>query len=237
MKLKAETYEGAKELLEKEVEEFRKAGISKELIAQYYEARLREIETKHKEELEKDLEEMAGYYEEFNKQVEERFEKIWNSASSVIDSIVNTMRDGLVEMIDQGNITAENFEQIWERIKRSFINAITAMVAEFVAKMAVISAISVVTGLPLGTIAGRMGVGGKGLFGLIGLQEGGIVRKPTIAVIGEKEPEAVIPLSKMNTGHSINLTINAFDLRNISQQQIERFARQIRNILNRELKK
>lgn len=48
------------------------------------------------------------------------------------------------------------------------------------------------------------------------LAEGGIVSKPTIAMIGEgSEPEAVIPLSKLNRGNSpttinapVNVTVN-----------------------------
>jgi hypothetical protein len=48
--------------------------------------------------------------------------------------------------------------------------------------------------------------------GLIpGLASGGIVTKPTLAVIGESGPEAVIPLSRAGQmgGTTINLTINA----------------------------
>lgn len=51
-----------------------------------------------------------------------------------------------------------------------------------------------------------------GLFGrvkgFLGLQKGGIVTKPTAALIGEKEPEAVIPLSRIGKeGRPINITI------------------------------
>ena len=50
--------------------------------------------------------------------------------------------------------------------------------------------------------------------GYIKLAEGGIVYKPTFALIGEKEPEAVIPLSKITQTWApktnyINVTINA----------------------------
>jgi hypothetical protein len=223
-KIKGDTYQRAKELLEKELEEYRKLGIDKELLIQYEASKRLEIERQMQEELEKIT--------------QENFQKQWGWASDVINSITYSFKQGMVEMIDTGNITAESLEQIWERIKKSFINAITAMVAEYVAKMVVITAISGITGLPFRTIAGGMGWGGKGLFGLLGLQEGGIVNKPTVAVIGEKGPEAVIPLSKaQNFGQHINLNINAFDLRNISQQQIERFARQIKYVLNKELKR
>ena len=40
-----------------------------------------------------------------------------------------------------------------------------------------------------------------------GLASGGVVNKPTLALIGEKEPEAVIPLSKMDSGMG-GITIN-----------------------------
>lgn len=44
---------------------------------------------------------------------------------------------------------------------------------------------------------------------LLGLASGGIVTSPTIAMIGEAGPEAVIPLSQLgNTGSSINITVN-----------------------------
>jgi SLT domain-containing protein len=40
---------------------------------------------------------------------------------------------------------------------------------------------------------------------------GGIVTKPTLALIGEAGPEAVVPLNGRNTptGNTINLTVNA----------------------------
>jgi SLT domain-containing protein len=76
----------------------------------------------------------------------------------------------------------------------------------------------------IGSIGGFVSkVGGK----IAGLAEGGIVTKPTLAMVGEGgEPEAVIPLSKMGQmgGGGINITINgAIDP--------EATARQIRRIL------
>jgi hypothetical protein len=224
-KIRGETYQRAKELLEQELEEYRKLGVDKELLAQYEASKRLEIEKQMQEELEKIT--------------LDNFQKQWGWASDVINSITDSFKQGMIEMIDTGNITAENLEQIWERIKKSFINAITSMIAEYVAKMAVITAISGITGLPFNVVMKGVGWGNKGLFGLLGLQEGGIVKKPTVALIGEKEPEAVIPLSKaQNFGlGSVNINVNAFDLRSISQQQIERFAKQIKYVLNKELKR
>jgi SLT domain-containing protein len=42
------------------------------------------------------------------------------------------------------------------------------------------------------------------------LANGGIVTSPTLALIGEAGPEAVIPLSQMgNMGGGMNITVNA----------------------------
>jgi len=50
----------------------------------------------------------------------------------------------------------------------------------------------------IGGLAGGIGNAGKGLLGKIGIgATGGIVTQPTLAVIGEAGPEAVVPLSSM----------------------------------------
>lgn len=45
--------------------------------------------------------------------------------------------------------------------------------------------------------------------GLVMMASGGIVNKPTIAMIGEAGAEAVVPLDKMNNGSTFNITVNA----------------------------
>jgi hypothetical protein len=64
----------------------------------------------------------------------------------------------------------------------------------------------------LGKIPGVSGIAGAvgGLIGKIpGLADGGIVTGPTLAVVGEAGPEAVIPLSKMNQMGNVTININA----------------------------
>jgi phage-related minor tail protein len=41
------------------------------------------------------------------------------------------------------------------------------------------------------------------------LADGGIVDKPTIALIGEAGPEAVVPLGRGGTGSTININVSA----------------------------
>jgi len=57
------------------------------------------------------------------------------------------------------------------------------------------------------------GLGGKGFDvpNIPMLAEGGIVTKPTLALIGERGSEAVIPLSKMNQGGNMYVTVQGGD--------------------------
>ena len=57
----------------------------------------------------------------------------------------------------------------------------------------------------------RTTVRGVGVTTPFGLADGGIVRRPSIAMIGEKGPEAVVPLNKMGGmgGATYNITVNA----------------------------
>jgi hypothetical protein len=56
-------------------------------------------------------------------------------------------------------------------------------------------------------------LGGKGFDvpNIPMLAEGGIVTKPTLALIGERGAEAVVPLSKMNQGGDMYVTIQGGD--------------------------
>ena len=59
------------------------------------------------------------------------------------------------------------------------------------------------------------GAGGGGIGGSLNemtmFAKGGIVKAPTLGIVGEAGPEAIIPLSKMGAmgGQTINLTVNA----------------------------
>ena len=78
----------------------------------------------------------------------------------------------------------------------------------------------------IGSIASGIGGAVGRARGIVGLASGGIVTRPTLAMVGEGgEPEAVIPLSKMGQmGGGVNITINgALDPEGV--------ARQIRRIL------
>lgn len=76
------------------------------------------------------------------------------------------------------------------------------------------------------------------ILGLVGLQEGGIVTRPTAALLGEGgEREAVIPLSKLGSlagggGITINIMGDMFTTREVA----ERFGNEIASIIKYQLK-
>jgi len=83
-------------------------------------------------------------------------------------------------------------------IAGALMATIAAIVAATVAWMAFHGTMTVGVAVPI--ILAAVGVGIAGVKAAVGMAEGGIVRKPTYALIGEAGPEAVIPLSKMGSG-------------------------------------
>ena len=64
-----------------------------------------------------------------------------------------------------------------------------------------------------------------------GFAEGGIVTSPTLALIGEAGPEAVVPLGQMGGGVTVNFTQPVFFDR---EEQMNRFVDMIRSGIQRQ---
>jgi len=64
---------------------------------------------------------------------------------------------------------------------------------------------TVTLGIAVPIILAAVGAGIAGIKAMIGMAQGGIVTRPTLALIGEAGPEAVIPLSHMTPSVTINI--------------------------------
>lgn len=82
-------------------------------------------------------------------------------------------------------------------IAAALMAGIAAVVAATVAWMAFHGTVTVGVAVPV--ILAAVGAGIAGIKSLIGLAEGGVVTKPTVALIGEAGAEAVIPLNKLQS--------------------------------------
>jgi len=133
----------------------------------------------------------------------------------------------------------KKFETFRDAIK-SVVNGV-ASYFEFVANAWIKATNIIIRGINLikpgkdiGTLGpisfGRMGgdneTGGGGRLAIPAMADGGIVTSPTLALIGEAGPEAVVPLSKMGgMGGQINITVTSADPRAVVDALV-RYSRQ-----------
>ena len=125
-----------------------------------------------------------GFLADHWKEIWDGIKTVTSGAWNFIEGIINTIGSGIRGMI--GLIKAE-------------INGLISLVNKAIQA---IDAIHVTLPFGMGTI-------GFNIPTIPLLAEGGIVTKPTLAMIGEAGTEAVIPLSKMgNMGGGINVVVN-----------------------------
>jgi phage-related protein len=127
------------------------------------------------------------------------FQKILNLIQSIPDQIVEFISGIASDILSIG-------KDIGSWIIDGLVNAIKA------AAGAVMDAVKSIIPDVGGMVSGAIGKVG----GWLGLAEGGIVNSPTLALIGEAGPEAVVPLDKAygaaalgGMGTTFNITVNA----------------------------
>lgn len=128
----------------------------------------------------------------------------WMEFKMTFVNAFNSMKDAASRIF---NAIKNTIIGIWEGITAGIkgqINKIIEVINGLITQLNKVS-FSVPSWIP--------GLGGKSwgfnISKITPLAEGGIVKKPTLAMVGEKEPEAVIPLSRMG-GVTINITGNTF---------------------------
>jgi len=176
--------------------------------------------------------------------VDENAKKMAETMEQIGGDIANIWSGNLKAMLTGQKSFAESFKRIWFDMAEY---AISQML-----KIAMNQAL-------FGNVQGKY-PGGAGLMGLVGnflggggkaaagssyiapisewgsmawLQEGGVVTRPTAAMIGENEPEAVIPLSKMGKGGgNVFMIINCVD----AQSFEDRFGSSVVKIIHQDKK-
>jgi hypothetical protein len=112
-------------------------------------------------------------------------------------------RDGINGIINFIIGTFENMANMWVKAINILIGAYNAI--PFVDNVGKLNEVSLgrigETQASIGSGFGREG-------GIPAMAQGGIVRSATLALIGEKGPEAVIPLDRMKNGGGQNITVN-----------------------------
>lgn len=114
----------------------------------------------------------------------------WDGLSSIFKAggeLVGGLWNGFMDGIK--NVTLS----VWEGVKKMFVDSINWIIGKMNAFLSALDGVSGVLGKALG-----LGKKGLSIGNIPMLAQGGIVDRPTLAMIGEGgEPEAVIPLSKL----------------------------------------
>jgi uncharacterized membrane protein YjjP (DUF1212 family) len=95
---------------------------------------------------------------------------------------------------------------VFETFANSWIKVINTIIKGYNA-LPLLPDIGYIGEIKLGRIGGNETKAGGGIT-IPKMAEGGIVNGPTLALIGEAGPEAVIPLNGRNSGMGVNVTIN-----------------------------
>jgi phage-related minor tail protein len=146
-------------------------------------------------------------------------------AKSVAGTFANSMGDALADVIIEGKNMKEAFDSVFKSVLRTAIETFT--------RIAIEAAILRGSTGGLGTIGGFLAVGSIASGGFKGfkLAEGGIVRRPTIAQVGEAGPEAVIPLDRLGSfGGPVNVTVtqnNTISVQGNSDEQVRTLMRRM----------
>ena len=163
--------------------------------------------------------------EEFNvigKQIEE---VAVGAANTISDAFAKSVADSIVE----NKKLQIDFEQVMKQVARTAIEQLIKIAIQAAITRAAVGAAS----------GGAADGGGGGIIGAIfgGLQHGGIATKPVIAGIAEKEPEAVIPLSRLGSvlrgaggGSGVSVTVqqsNHFTTSGMGDEEVRQIMRRI----------
>ncbi len=140
-----------------------------------------------------------------------------DGAKRVAESFASSMGSAFADVILEGKNMQDAFDAVFKTVLRTAIETFT--------RIAIESAILRGSTGGLGTFGGILAVGAMAapMFKGFKLQEGGIVRRATIAQVGESGPEAVIPLDRLGQftgGGSGEISINITQNNTISVQGI-----------------
>lgn len=149
---------------------------------------------------------------------------------------------GLAKVLDVGIQVVQFFSDSLVGSIKAFVDEVKEAVT-WVEKL--ITSIAKVGGGVLGSIGSAIGGAVSAVSSVIPhFATGGIVSSPTIALIGEAGPEAIVPLSGSSAGNfggsiggnSAGITINIGSLMGTDSNAARTFANQIADILTRQLK-
>lgn len=136
-----------------------------------------ELDAMYQEQKEKEAEAQQAHWERIKEQQSQAAAAIQAIAERVTKGIANAWGRATAQLMVYGGQFKDFWFNLCSMMRQVFFQAISDILAKWLATTALMKGITGVLG------------------GFLGLSEGGIITKPMLAVVGEKGPEAVIPLS------------------------------------------
>lgn len=164
---------------------------------------------------------------EASAQFNEDMKAIEEGAKAVASSVASNFASAVADVILEGKNMQEAMDAVFKSVLRTAIETFTRIAIE--------------AAIARSASAGVLGpVGGALLFGAIAapslkgfklFAEGGVVRKPTLGLVGEAGPEAVVPLDRLGgLGGGANVTVsqtNHITVAGIEDEQLRVLMRRI----------
>lgn len=144
---------------------------------------------------------------------------VWHTASNITDGFFQGFSHGMADMILQNRSFSDVVKQLWQDLARAVIEAITMMIAKWLAFLALKGVLSYFGGPAAGAALDSVNsyAGAEGA-----MASGGTIAEPSIItglrsgrsiLAGEAGPEAVVPMNTTNAetggaGGSVTININ-----------------------------
>lgn len=149
------------------------------------------------------------------------FDVTEKTAKEVSEAMARSVASATADMILEGKSFEKAMKEVFDTVLRTAIETFTRVVIEAAIAKEASAAI----------VAGETGGGGGFFGGLLGFAEGGVVTKPTVAMVGESGPEAIIPLNRVAKSPapapSNDLTVNQTNHITVNGQTSQEQIRQI----------
>ncbi len=145
--------------------------------------------------------------------------EIQEAAKKVSESMKSAISSAVADMIMDGKSFEAAMKSVFNTVLRTAIETFTRVAIEAaIARAAAGGITGSAGGVGAGLLVGGVAISMLKDFKFPKFQEGGIITQPTFGLIGEKGPEAVVPLNKsglfgsveVNIHQSNNMTVNGF---------------------------
>jgi uncharacterized protein YfiM (DUF2279 family) len=132
----------------------------------------------------------------------------WDEIWGAIQSTFTTVTDALIGTF---RTVKDTILGIWDGLVggiKGVINTVIGAINGFIRGINAMKITVPSISLPFGRSIGGFSIGMPQIPEIPTLAEGGIVNRPTLAMLGEAGPEAVIPLGRGGAGITVNLVVN-----------------------------